>query len=130
MTRYAKVAAHMTHGTDTARRYYQHMERKLQSIQAFDTIVRKRSADEDEEEPVMQPKLKRRKFWLPEEEEVLRKEFSLPTLEECQSFLEKDHGELFVGKTAKDVQYKCRTVRRREAKKEHERFNIVTIVSI
>ena len=49
-----------------------------------------------------------------EEKEVLRKEFSLnstPTVEECQTFFEKDHGKLFAGRTAKEVQDKSRTVR-------------------
>ena len=55
-----KVAAHMTHGTDTARRYYQHMEEELQSIQAFDTIARKRSANKDEEPVVDRSIIQRR----------------------------------------------------------------------
>ena len=31
-----KVAAHMSHGTETARRYYQHIEGEMESLQAFD----------------------------------------------------------------------------------------------
>ena len=73
-----KVAAHMTHATDT--------------------VSRKRK--EDDEELLLLRKLKRRKYLLDEEEEVLRTKFSLnstPTLEECQTFLKKNHGELCKG---------------------------------
>ena len=49
-------------------------------------------------------------------------EFSLNSttmLEECQTFLEKDYGELFAGRTAKEVQDKCKMVTSKEAKKEN-----------
>ena len=71
------VATHMTHSADTARKYYQHLEGVAQSVEAYTEISRKRFAHEEQQEAIVVPKLKRRKMWLPEEEDVLNGHFDL-----------------------------------------------------
>ena len=127
-----KVAAHMTHGEDTARKYYRHIQGVAESVNAYSEMTsvssRKRKAEEDEKEegvPKFTPKLKQRIKWLPEEDKEVRDGFYLstntPSLGECATFLEKHRQEgatLFQGRTSKEVQDKCRTIRRQIEKRK------------
>ena len=122
------VAAHMTHGEETARKYYRHMQGVAQSVSAYELTAqhgsRKRKAleEDDEESDVVVPvhKHKKRK-WLPEEDDAIRLHFDLeketPSLEQCALFLNlhKDD-ELFSGRTSKELQDKCRTIKRQISK--------------
>ena len=122
-----KVAAHMTHGENTARKYYRHTQGVEESVLAYQATAgtRKRKAEEESEEKENQlpfPTLKKRVRWLPEEEEEIRKSIDLqktPTLEVCGAFLAlkaHDDGNLFQGRTPKEVQDKCRTIRKQLTK--------------
>ena len=96
------VATHMTHGHETAKKYYQHLEGVQQRISS-----RKRAAPLEPQE--ITPRLKKRKMWL-KEEELLKTHMDMdktPNLEDCQAFL-KQYGDdkLFV------CQDKCRTIER------------------
>ena len=69
------VATHMTHGTDTTRKYYQHLEGVGQS-----EISRKRPADpaeNDEPGELIVPTLKKRKMWLKQEEQEIREKLDM-----------------------------------------------------
>ena len=116
------VATHMTHGADTARKYYQHLEGVSQSVAAFGEISRKRSADPAENDELIVPKLKKRKMWLKEEEQEIREKIDMgktPTLEQCQAFLSANtDAKLFSERTAKELQDKCRTIHRQTQKNE------------
>ena len=130
-----KVAAHVTHGEDTARKYYRHMQGIKESVNAYKAtattstsgIGQKRPAEEKENDiSITMPKMKRRIKWLPEEEEELKKYFDIeekptPSCEECSTFLNiwrQEHDVLFLGRSPKEVQDKCRTIKRQLSKKE------------
>ena len=75
-----KVAAHMTHGEDTARKYYRHIQGVAESVNAYSEMTsvssRKRKAEEDEKEegvPKFTPKLKQCIKWLPEEDKEVNR---------------------------------------------------------
>ena len=72
------VATHMTHGHETAKKYYQHLEGVQQRISS-----RKRAAPLEPQE--ITPRLKKRKMWL-KEEELLKTHMDMdktPNLEDC-----------------------------------------------
>ena len=113
------VATHMTHDPSTARKYYQHLEGVSKSVEAYDDITRKRSAPE-EEVLSFQPKLKKRKLWLQEEEEALKASFDMtatPKIDDCVAFLQMNTDpELFKNRTPKELQDKCRTIIKKASK--------------
>ena len=132
-----KVAAHMTHGEDTARKYYRHMQGIKESVNAYEAtattstsgIGQKRPASqvEEKENEISMPKLKKRVKWLQEEEEKLQKYFNIqdkstPSCEECSTFLtlwRQENDTLFVGRSPKEVLDKFRTIKRQLSKEEH-----------
>ena len=118
-----RVAAHMTHRENTARKYYRHVQGVEESVLAYEATAgtRKRKAEvsAETESPLSLPTIKKRIRWLPEEEEEIKKTMDLsgtPSLEECGAFLAlkaHDPGNLFQGRTPKEVQDKCRTIRKK-----------------
>ena len=108
-----KVAAHMTHGEDTARKYYRHLQGVAESVNAYTEVTamerRKRTNETTDKDEELVPKLK---FWSKEEKEI-KKAFDIsaktPTLEDCGAFLKDCNQELFKGRTPKELQDKCRT---------------------
>ena len=72
-----KVAAHMTHGEDTAKKYYRHIQGVAESVNKYEVTAGgvgvKRKAPEEEKENYYLPKMKKRIKWLPEEEEAIKK---------------------------------------------------------
>ena len=89
------VAAHMTHSTDTVKRYYQQLQSTSDSAKAFKIITGMKPEKLLSEEPAAVLKVKKaRRMWLKEEEDILRETFSLtaesspPMLDKCDAFLE------------------------------------------
>ena len=72
-----RVATHMTHGENTARKYYRHIQGVQESVDVYSEVTsRKRKSecmDGDRNEPVVVKKPKRRKMWLKEEEDEIKK---------------------------------------------------------
>ena len=119
------VASHMTHSANTADRFYHHIQGVSNSIAAYDVLMKKcprEDADEDLElEPL--PKKTTRRKWLPEEESILNNEFSLeanmppPSLEDCFLILNTHQASgLFMGRSSKNIQDKCRPIIRKKNK--------------
>ena len=109
------VATHMTHGPETAKKYYQHLEEVQQSVSAFEEISsRTRAAPLEPQE--ITPRLKKRKMWLTEE--LLKTHMDMektPNLEDCQAFLKQYRDDkLFICRTGKELQDKCRTIKRQQ----------------
>ena len=98
-----KVAAHMTHGEDTTRKYYRHLQGVAESVNAYTEVTaverRKRTNETTDKDEELVPKLKKRKFWSKEEEKEIKKAFDIsaktPTLEDCGAFLKDCNQELF-----------------------------------
>ena len=65
-----KVAAHMTHGEDTARKYYRHLQGVAESVNAYTEVTamerRKRTNETTDKDEELVPKL----FWSKEEKEI------------------------------------------------------------
>ena len=117
----------MTHGEDTARKYYRRIQGVEESVLAYQATAgtRKRKPEVEDsaeiENPLpLQPTLKKRLKWLPEEEEEIKVDMDLngtPSIDECAAFLAlKDRVNLFQGRTPKELQDKCRTIRRKLSK--------------
>ena len=111
-----RVAQHTTHDAETAKRYYQQMQGRKNSVEAYEALntIQVRPREDDAVEPNFP---KKRKIWSSEEEDVLRVLFELetketpPSLEECATFLlHYQKKNLFEGRTKKGVQDKCRTI--------------------
>ena len=94
----------MTHGEDTAKKYYRHVQGIAASVHAYEVTagglgVKRKASDEEEEEKenYYQPKIKKRMKWMPEEDEKIKNNFDVmqktPTLEQCAAFLEKQKEE-------------------------------------
>ena len=107
------VATHMTHDPSTARKYYQHVEGVSKSVEAYDDITKRRRGAE-EEILSFQPKPKKRRLWSHEEEEALKVSLNMivtPTIDECLEFLKANtDDDLFINRTPKEIQDKCRTI--------------------
>ena len=63
------VGSHMTHTTDTAKRFYQHLQGQKESVEAFRVI--NGDATKEELPCIAPPAKKQRQKWLAAEEEVL-----------------------------------------------------------
>ena len=129
-----KVAAHMTHGEDTAKKYYRHIQGVAESVNAYEVTavgvgLKRRAADEgdnkdddkDDAKENYLPKLKKRVKWLPEETEEIKNYFDwtkgTPSLEQCGSFLvakRDENSHLFQGRGPKEIQDKCRTIKKKQ----------------
>ena len=112
------VASHMAHAADTAKRFYQHLQGEKESVTVFNKISSSKRQAEETEELVQPWQKEARKKWLKEEAEVLITHFNLgvngttPSADECQAFLGLANAPLFIGRTKKEVQDKCRTILR------------------
>ena len=118
-----KVAAHMTHGEHTAKKYYRLQQGISESVDTYSEITskgKKRRREEEGEGAPIAPKLKKRIMWLPEEEDAIKEHFDFqlktPTIDECTVFLnlqQQKTGHLFDGRSPKELQDKCRTIKRK-----------------
>ena len=75
-----RVGQHMTHDTETAKRYYQQMQGRKNSVEAYEALntIQVKPREDDDVEPNFP---KKRKIWSSEEEDVLRVLFELETKE-------------------------------------------------
>ena len=112
-----RVAAHVTHSTDTAKIYYQHMQGTSDSIKAFDTITKRPAEAVPPKEKVHLKEKKPKRMWLEEEGGILKDTFSLtatsvpPGVHEAEAFLKTaSYPDLFIDRTKKEVVDKCRTI--------------------
>ena len=117
-----------THDTIQQKKYYQPLEGVQQSVSAFEEISSCKRAAPLEPQGIT-PRLKKRKMWL--KEELHMDMDTTPNLEDCQAFL-KQYGDnkLFISRTGKELQDKCRTIKRQEDRQRTHCTAVVIVVVI